>query len=233
MRTRGHDRLGPLHPSRWLPGGYLFLRSVVAVDAVPYSGCVDRAVSDLKWKRLRPLERRSRFQAVGWRNAQALAHFRQHLLPLLQIRWTHPELRVHREIAAVVDDRQGFFANAAQAIARLANSSATISQKIACSSSSGLFANLIRPRRRMHPAIPDRNERHTRRVGRCSCAVDGSARALGPGRRKREPGRRYDRPGHRNFRTHSSNPMAGPFCSHATWASDSGYLSVPFCMTTY
>jgi hypothetical protein len=42
-------------------------------------------------------------------------------------------------------------------------------------------------------------------------------------------GRRHDRLGHRNARTHSSNPnAAGLFCSHATWASASGFLSVPF-----
>jgi hypothetical protein len=46
----------------------------------------------------------------------ARAHFRQHLLPLLEIRRTHPELRVHGEVAAVVDDRQGFFTNAAISI---------------------------------------------------------------------------------------------------------------------
>jgi len=46
----------------------------------------------------------------------------------------------------------------------------------------------------------------------------------------------YGRLGHRNFRNHSSIPkplaVAG-FCSHATWASTSGCLSVPFSMTTY
>jgi hypothetical protein len=62
------------------------------------------------------LQHRSRFHAVGWCNSQARAHFRQHLLPLLEIRRTHSELRVHREVAAVVDDRQGFFTNAAISI---------------------------------------------------------------------------------------------------------------------
>ena len=47
--------------------------------------------------------------------------------------------------------------------------------------------------------------------------------------------RGYGRVGQRNLLSSSSSPVPAVerFCSHATWARTSGYLSVPFSITTY